>query len=226
MENLKNKKNKIYSIFCICICLLLWLFSYFDGHIYISSNGYAVLWEQIPNPIWIDQENHLVCNVVHKMTINGKWLYLSYYPISSTTEKLHFYGTGDSIEVYVDFYVNKEDKNFSYTLQDGGYPYEDGSKVRHMFTQNMEMIFDFIVANWHYFIALGFACPEGVSPIWVIFAIVLLFLLRLECLRLVEKKWNGSFKRNVLLRRFCYCIFISLQLCIVAIFVLRFVTFL
>ena len=71
MEKGIKQTNTLYNIFCICICLLIWALSYFQGHVYISPNGYAVLNDNLLNPIGIDEKGRAEQSVMHEMILNG-----------------------------------------------------------------------------------------------------------------------------------------------------------
>ena len=78
MEKGIKQTNTLYNIFCICICLLIWALSYFQGHVYISPNGYAVLNDNLLNPIGIDEKGRAEQSVMHEMILNGGHFNLIY----------------------------------------------------------------------------------------------------------------------------------------------------
>lgn len=238
MEEVKYKKNIIYKVVCTCICLSLWFLSYFEGRIYLSSNGFAILKGELISPSGLNDSGQAKYYIQHELIVNGVHYYVMYiggeeYLFEAPEGALRF-SASSATYGFTDFYVVRKNGKFRYKIYQNGdissYKMHDPEKrlteKYQTYQKEMDMVFDFIVANWSNFYLFGHVVMRESHAGFMIFFLGLLFGLQFVCKKLIVSRLSAGRKKDIIYQRICYGTvgFIHLIVLFTAIF--QYITFL
>lgn len=227
------KRNLKYKVFCLIICSVVVLLSFFKGMLYLSQNGYFVL-EHLLRGSMGKQDNV----PVYKIIVNGDYAYFIIDLDDSkldedTNRHMQKFFLFSSTYGTTEFYAGRKLEGVYYEIVNNIF-IKERSITPEKYQKNIDMTMDYIESFWHVspnrvsyvMVFESYASINEGRPRMTVISLIFLFLFQIISLGLLTFRISGTQKRDTAYRWICCIFFGTLQLLVLWMDISKYVVFL